>query len=62
MQALLPATYLILNESYGLSFEKVGLLTLTQQFSASLLKPVVGVVTDRRPRFILSFRGSAYRR
>ena len=37
MQSLLPAIYPMLKDSYGLSFTQVGLLTLTFQFTASLL-------------------------
>jgi len=49
MQSLLPAIYPILQERYALSFTKVGLITLTFQTAASLLQPLVGLVTDRRP-------------
>jgi FSR family fosmidomycin resistance protein-like MFS transporter len=50
MQSLLPAIYPILKESYGLDFGQVGLLTFTFQFTASLLQPVIGAYTDRRPQ------------
>jgi FSR family fosmidomycin resistance protein-like MFS transporter len=50
MQSLLPAIYPILKENYGLDFGQVGLLTLTFQATASLLQPVVGSYTDRRPK------------
>ena len=50
MQSLLPAIYPILKENYGLDFGQVGLLTFTFQFTASLLQPVVGVYTDRKPQ------------
>lgn len=49
MQSLLPAIYPMLKEDFGLSFTQVGLLTLTFQFTASLLQPVIGIVADRRP-------------
>src|SRR5690625_3869020 len=49
LQALLPAIYPMLKDQHGLSFVQVGLLTLTFQFSASLLQPVVGIAADRRP-------------
>jgi FSR family fosmidomycin resistance protein-like MFS transporter len=49
MQSLVPAIYPILKESYGLDFAQVGLITLAFQFTASLLQPVVGIYTDRRP-------------
>ena len=49
MQSLLPAIYPTLKQSYGLSFGQIGLITLTFQATASLLQPVVGLYTDRRP-------------
>ena len=49
MQALLPAIYPMLKDNYGLTFGQVGLLTLTFQFTASLLQPVVGIYSDRHP-------------
>ncbi len=50
MQSLLPAIYPILKANYGLDFGQIGLLTFTFQFTASLLQPVVGAYTDRRPK------------
>ena len=49
MQSLLPAIYPMLKANYGLAFGQIGLITLTFQFTASLLQPVVGHYTDRRP-------------
>jgi len=50
MQSLLPAVYPVLKERYALSFTQVGLITFVFQVTASLLQPVVGFATDRRPR------------
>jgi FSR family fosmidomycin resistance protein-like MFS transporter len=50
MQSLVPALYPILKGSYGLSFGQVGLITLTFQCTASMLQPLVGIYTDRRPQ------------
>lgn len=50
MQSLLPAVYPVLKDQYALSFTQVGLITFAFQVTASLLQPVVGFVTDRRPR------------
>ena len=50
MQSLVPALYPILKASFGLSFGQVGLITLAFQFTASMLQPVVGLYTDRRPQ------------
>jgi FSR family fosmidomycin resistance protein-like MFS transporter len=48
IQALLPAIYPLLKASFSLSFAQVGLITLTQQVTSSLLQPIVGHVADRR--------------
>ncbi len=50
MQSLVPALYPILKTSYGLSFAQIGVITLTVQCTASILQPVVGFYTDRRPQ------------
>ncbi len=50
IQALLPSIYPMLKTSYGLTFAQVGLITLTFQGAASLLQPIVGFYTDRRPK------------
>ncbi len=49
IQALLPAIYPVLKESYGLTFAQLGLITLTFQITASLLQPLVGYITDKHP-------------
>ena len=49
MQSLLSAIYPILKDSYGLDFVQIGLLTFTFQVTASLLQPVIGIYTDKRP-------------
>jgi FSR family fosmidomycin resistance protein-like MFS transporter len=49
-QSLVPAMYPILKDSYGLDFGQIGLITLAFQLTASLLQPVVGMVTDKRPQ------------
>lgn len=49
MQFLLTAIYPILKTSYGLDFVQIGLLSLTFQVTASLLQPVIGIYTDKRP-------------
>jgi len=49
IQSLLPAIYPILKDSYGLTFGQIGDITLAFQLTASLLQPLVGLYTDRRP-------------
>jgi len=49
IQSLILAIYPILKHDFHLSFAQVGLITLTYQLTASLLQPLVGTITDRRP-------------
>lgn len=49
MQSLLASLYPILKANYSLDFMQIGLLTLAFQVTASMLQPVVGLVTDRWP-------------
>ncbi|MET7243824.1 MFS transporter [Methylobacterium sp. EM32] len=49
IQSLLPAIYPLLKQAYSLDFGQIGFLTLAFQLTASLLQPVVGLVTDKRP-------------
>jgi FSR family fosmidomycin resistance protein-like MFS transporter len=49
-QSLVPAIYPILKDSQHLDFGQIGLITLAFQLTASMLQPVVGIVTDRRPQ------------
>lgn len=49
MQSLLSAIYPMLKQNYGLDFKQIGFLTLTFQVTASLLQPIVGTYTDKRP-------------
>lgn len=50
LQALLPALYPMLKGAYALSFWQIGLITLTNQVTSSLLQPVVGSYTDKHPK------------
>jgi MFS transporter, FSR family, fosmidomycin resistance protein len=49
IQSLIVAIYPILKGGFHLSFGQIGLITLTYQVTASLLQPLVGVFTDRKP-------------
>src|SRR6201985_2424688 len=49
-QSLVPALYPILKDTYRLDFGQIGLITLAFLLTASMLQPVVGLVTDRRPQ------------
>jgi FSR family fosmidomycin resistance protein-like MFS transporter len=50
LQSLLPAIYPMLKESFQLDFWDIGLITLSNQLTASLLQPLVGLYTDRHPQ------------
>lgn len=49
MQSLMLAIYPLFKSGFHLSFAQIGLITLTFQCTASLLQPLVGLYTDRRP-------------
>ncbi len=50
LQSLIIAIYPLFKSNYDLSFTQIGLLTLTYQITASLLQPMVGYYTDKRPQ------------
>ncbi|HTR07769.1 MAG TPA: MFS transporter [Paraburkholderia sp.] len=49
IQSLILAIYPMLKDNFSLSFTQIGLITLTYQITASMLQPLVGVYTDKRP-------------
>ncbi|GEP01406.1 MFS transporter [Methylobacterium haplocladii] len=49
IQSLLPAIYPLLKASFALDFGQIGLIQMVFQVTASVLQPVVGLYTDRRP-------------
>ena len=50
LQSLIPAIYPILKTALRLDYSHIGLITLTNQLTASLLQPVVGAFTDKHPQ------------
>lgn len=50
MQSLILAMYPILKGDFHLSFGQIGLITLTFQLTASLLQPLIGLYTDKKPQ------------
>jgi FSR family fosmidomycin resistance protein-like MFS transporter len=50
MQSLIPSLYPVLKNALHLDFGHIGLITLTNQLTASILQPFVGLYTDRRPQ------------
>jgi FSR family fosmidomycin resistance protein-like MFS transporter len=50
LQSLIPAIYPILKTALRLDYSHIGLITLTNQLTASLLQPFVGAFTDKHPQ------------
>jgi FSR family fosmidomycin resistance protein-like MFS transporter len=50
IQSLIPAIYPLLRETHSLTYRQIGFITFAFQCTASLLQPVVGIYTDRRPK------------
>ncbi|RQR63352.1 MFS transporter [Burkholderia sp. Bp9126] len=50
IQSLILAIYPMLKSQFALSFAQIGLITLTYQITASLLQPLIGLYTDKRPQ------------
>jgi len=49
MQSMLPAVYPLLRAGYHLSLLQIGLITAAYQITGSILQPVVGFYTDKKP-------------
>jgi FSR family fosmidomycin resistance protein-like MFS transporter len=50
LQAVIPASYPILKQNFNLSFTQIGLITLSYQLAASILQPIIGLYTDKKPK------------
>ena len=50
LQALLPALYPMLKTGFNLDYWQIGMITLANSVTASLLQPIIGMHTDRVPR------------
>jgi MFS transporter, FSR family, fosmidomycin resistance protein len=56
MQATMLSVYPLLRENFALTFAQVGLMTFVFQVTASILQPLIGTFTDRKPwPYILPF-------
>jgi FSR family fosmidomycin resistance protein-like MFS transporter len=49
IQSMIPAIYPVIKDTYHLDFARIGLITLAFQVTSSILQPVLGYLTDRRP-------------
>jgi FSR family fosmidomycin resistance protein-like MFS transporter len=50
IQSLIPAIYPVLKDSFRLNYAQIGIITFVFQMTGSLLQPIVGYYTDRRPK------------
>ena len=60
MQSVILALYPLLKGEFDLGFFQIGAITMTFQLTASLLQPVVGAVTDKRPMPFLMAIGMSF--
>jgi FSR family fosmidomycin resistance protein-like MFS transporter len=49
VQSMIPAIYPLIKEAYQLDFVQIGFITLAFQVTSSLLQPILGYLTDRKP-------------
>lgn len=49
IQAVVPAMFPILQQSMGLTFTQLGIIAFALNFTSSLIQPVVGFYTDKKP-------------
>ena len=49
IQSLIVSLYPMIKDSLALDFRQIGLITFTFQITASLLQPMVGLYTDKKP-------------
>lgn len=50
IQSVIPAIYPILKDSYSLTFAQIGTITMVWQVVASVLQPLIGLHTDKKPK------------
>ena len=50
VQGVILSVYPLLKEEYQLTFIQIGLISFAFQFSASVLQPLIGYYTDKRPK------------
>lgn len=60
LQAVMLSIYPMLKQNYSLSFTQVGIMTMVFQVTASILQPLIGLYTDRKPLPYLLPTGPAF--
>ncbi len=49
LQAVMLSSYPLLRDTFTLSFAQIGLITMVFQVTASILQPLIGLYTDKKP-------------
>lgn len=49
IQAVVPAMFPILEKSMGLSFTQLGIIAFSLNMVSSVMRPIVGFITDKKP-------------
>ncbi|MBE0340489.1 MFS transporter, partial [Paenibacillus sp. 28ISP30-2] len=49
IQSVIPAIFPILKESMSLSYTQIGWISFAINFTASIMQPVIGFFSDKRP-------------
>nr|WP_154665865.1 MFS transporter [Paenibacillus pinihumi] len=49
LQAVIPASYPVLQQSLGLTFTQLGMITFVLYVTSSVIQPFVGAIADKRP-------------
>mgnify|MGYP000119546075 CR=1 FL=1 len=60
MQAVVPATFPIIQKSLHLNYTQLGLIAFANSMTASVMQPLVGWYTDRKPQPYLLLVGMAF--
>ncbi len=60
IQSLILATYPILKLSFRLNYVQIGLITFVYQLTASILQPLVGAYSDKRPKLYILAAGMCF--
>jgi FSR family fosmidomycin resistance protein-like MFS transporter len=50
IQAVVPAMFPILEKSMGLSFTQLGIIAFALNMVSSVMQPIIGIFTDKKPR------------
>lgn len=50
IQAVIPAMFPILEKSMGLSYTQLGIIAFSLNMVSSVMQPIVGIFTDRKPK------------